>query len=370
MQIPLRCYALLALLLGGTLNVAADVLYSLTELGTLGGFSSGGAAINNLGQVTGGSITATGQTHAFLYSNGQMMDLGTLGGFSGSFASEGFGINNLGQVTGEGYITPNAAPNALRAFLYSNGQMIDLGTLPGGFSAAGMGINDLGQVTGKADTAVGIHAFLYSNGQMMDLGTLPGFAGSFGQAINNRGEVTGFLPLTTAGFPGHAFLYSNGQMIDLGTLGGPTSMGLDINDLGQVTGNAYTAAGQQHAFLYGNGQMMDLGTLGGSTSNGVDINNLGQVVGDSSLVPGRLESHAFLYSNGQMIDLNNLIDPALGVTLWGASAINDQGQIVAGSPTGTFLLTPVPEPGTLASLGGALLVLIAAVYTRRRSALT
>ena len=34
----------------------------------------------------------TGQTHAFLYSNGQMMDLGNLGGFSGDFASEGFGI--------------------------------------------------------------------------------------------------------------------------------------------------------------------------------------------------------------------------------------------------------------------------------------
>ena len=74
--------------------------------------------------------------------------------------------------------------------------------------------------------------------------------------------------------------------------------------------------------------------------------------------------HAFLYSNGQMIDLNNLIGPALGgVSL--ATGINDESQIVANSSDRAFLLTP--EPGTLAFLGAALLVLIASVYTSRRS---
>jgi probable HAF family extracellular repeat protein len=111
--------------------------------------------------------------------------------------------------------------------------------------------------------------------------------------------------------------------------------------------------------------MIDLGTLGGSSSIGLGINNLGQVTGSATTAAGL--GHAFLYRDGQMIDLNNVIDPALGVTLFNAQGINDEGQIVANSFGRAFLLTPVPEPGTLAFLGAALLVLIASVYTSRRS---
>ncbi len=52
-----------------------------------------------------------------------------------------------------------------------------------------------------------------------------------------------------------------------------------------------------------------------------------------------------------MVDLNTLIGPASGWILNSANAINDLGQITG---TGTFdgvnrafLLTPVPEPGSL-----------------------
>src|SRR5690242_15323903 len=89
-----RSYLLLALLLGCAHGLSAEVLYSVTDLGTLGGrlFNYAQASsINNAGQVTGES-----NGHAFLYSNGDMTDLGTLGG---SFSSGG-GINDAGQVTG------------------------------------------------------------------------------------------------------------------------------------------------------------------------------------------------------------------------------------------------------------------------------
>lgn len=56
-------------------------LYRLTDLGTLGGSSSSAFGINDTGQVVGSSaIAGDAVQHAFLYSNGSMADLGTLGG--------------------------------------------------------------------------------------------------------------------------------------------------------------------------------------------------------------------------------------------------------------------------------------------------
>ena len=54
--------------------------YNVTDLGTLGGDSSDGYAINDSGQVAGFSDTSADEFHAFLYSDGVMQDLGTLGG--------------------------------------------------------------------------------------------------------------------------------------------------------------------------------------------------------------------------------------------------------------------------------------------------
>jgi probable HAF family extracellular repeat protein len=124
--------------------------------------------------------------------------------------------------------------------------------------------------------------------------------------------------------------------------------------------------------------MIDLGTLGnsifGNSSYGGTINDAGQVVGDFDLYGTRSFFHPFLYSNGQMVDLNNLIDPALGITLTGASDINNYGQIVANGEEGTspgvhaFLLTPVPEPHTRAALGISLLaLLVCSPRTRHRA---
>jgi probable HAF family extracellular repeat protein len=88
------------------------------------------------------------------------------------------------------------------------------------------------------------------------------------------------------------------------------------------------------------------------------------VVGWSTL-DGYSNNHAFIYSGGVMTDLNNLISPSIGWVLNRADAINDSGQIVGtgyiNGRSRAFLLTPVPEPGTM-----LLLVMIAgslAVYT-------
>jgi probable HAF family extracellular repeat protein len=71
----------------------------LIDLGTLGGGSSRVHAINNRGQVVGGSETVEGEWHAFLWEDGRMKDLGTLGP-PATTSSRAQGINNAGQVVG------------------------------------------------------------------------------------------------------------------------------------------------------------------------------------------------------------------------------------------------------------------------------
>src|SRR5579864_2466778 len=233
--------------------------YTVTDLGTLGGSFAFAIGINDSGEVVGYSAFANPppgygySSHAFLYSNGMMKDLGTLGSpcddLSDSFAKA---INASGQVVGGSNLPGDIRNYTSHAFLYSNGTMTDLGTL-GGTSSYANGINDSGQVVGVSslpgDSAY--HAFLYNNGAMKDLGTL-GASTSSAYGINDSGQVVG-----ASGLPGnsgsHTFLYSNGTMTDLGTLGGCCSEGYGINASGEVVGRASISgypAWVTVAFLY------------------------------------------------------------------------------------------------------------------------
>ena len=115
-----------------TSSATATIIYNL---GTLGGRESYGAAVNNAGQVSGGSwLTGSAAYHGFRYdgapgSGGIMRDLGTFGGPN----SYSFAINDAGQVTGSSEITGTPFRHA---FHYdgtpgSGGVMRDLGTLGG-----------------------------------------------------------------------------------------------------------------------------------------------------------------------------------------------------------------------------------------------
>jgi probable HAF family extracellular repeat protein len=90
------------------------------------------------------NATRDGRPHAFLYENGVMQDLGTLGGTD----STGRGINSNGHVTGESI--PSGALGAAHAFLY-DGTMHDLGTL-GGTASYGQDINAHDFVVGYGST--------------------------------------------------------------------------------------------------------------------------------------------------------------------------------------------------------------------------
>ena len=274
----------------------------MTDLGTFGGSTTNAMAldINNHGQVVGWSYSSDYSVdHAFLWSNGTMQDLGTLGGmYSGAM-----GINDNGQVTGSAHIP---ADN-YHAFFYDSGTMHDLGTL-GGIESYGYKINNNGVVVGRSYDSTGSMSGFYYDGAMHALplnGQAPDVYG-----INNNGQIVGdiFFP---GAFRLHAFLYnpSDGSTTDLGVLPGMDRSQADsINDSGQIVGISDDVAGTYHAFLYSNGTMQDLGCLPNfGSSEATDINASGQVVGmlgDWTTNPYTL--HAFVYDNGTMQDLNDL----------------------------------------------------------------
>jgi probable HAF family extracellular repeat protein len=266
---------------------------TITDLGTLPGYlRSTAMAINDNGQVAGYSTDVSGfTTHGFLYSNGTMTDLGTLGG---TF-SAATGINSIGQVVGYSSL----ANGMTHAFLYSNGVMTDLGTLPGGNSSSASAINSSGDIVGWANIVGGPpHAILYSKGAMTDLGTLPGYIQSFATAINSSGQIAGYAMGSWHNF--HAFVYSNGVFTDLGALYTGYSWALGINDSGQVTGYISPQTGLEHAFLYSDGVLTDVGALVYSRYD-VWVNSRGYGINSSGQIAGTGDPGAFLFADGYSI---------------------------------------------------------------------
>jgi len=281
--------------------------------------------LNDFGMVVGQSTTADGplgeRLHAFAWTKRQgMQDLGTLGGRR-SFA---YAVNKTGQVVGEAetarcssVVVVDCTPvGAFHAFLWEDGVMQDLHTLGDEWSEARV-VNDQGQVSGIYILAGVRLAFLWEDGVMQDLGTIGGEVYEV-VAINAEGDVTGTAK--TGSGDSHAFLASDGVMEDLGTLGGNRSEAWDLNNYGVVVGESENAGGLTHAFLWQDGAIRDLGTLGGDFSRAKGVNDRGEVVGLSTTESG--DVHAFIWSDGIMRDLGTL-----GGNWSMALAINEKGQV-------------------------------------------
>jgi probable HAF family extracellular repeat protein len=337
---------------------------SLTDLGALpGGYNSSANSISPNGLVVGYSengaidpLLGVPEVNGVLWKDGQIVNLGTI---EGGYESNASAVNDGGQVAG-GFL--NTIPDSfsffglqLRAFLWKNGVMQDLGTLGTGTDAIAYFINERGQIAGTSFTNTIVNPltgsatqdpFLWENGTMRDLGTL---GGTFGlpNDMNNRGQVVG--QSNVAGdVNAHAFLWDKGVLTDLGTLAGaspPWSQALWINDAGEIVGGSYTP-NAFHAFLWRRGVMTDLGTVDGDLCSGsLGINSETQVVGFSS-VDCAVNSHAFLWEDGQIIDLNIFNRPDSGLQqLELAYNINDRGEIDGlGVPPGV-------NPGDVFTLG-------------------
>lgn len=196
------------------------------------------SAINDAGQVVGAtSFDFAGPSHAALWDYGSWIDLGDLGG-NESWATA---INERGQVVG--------GSENRHAFLWQNGVMTDLGDLGGNQSWA-TAINDRGQIVGRSDTEVvtcevcgvgNYHAFLWQDEVMTDLGTLGGSM-SVAVDINQRGQVLGFSD-------DHVVVWFGDVAIDL-ALRGVDGYPVAVNDCGDVVAQRDTPDGGGHAYLW------------------------------------------------------------------------------------------------------------------------
>jgi probable HAF family extracellular repeat protein len=241
---------------------------------------------------------------------------------SNSFA---FGINDGDELAG--IIESRSDIRDTQAFLYRNGSLQVLPSL-GGRSAAAKSINKDGVVVGNALTdGRQMHAVKWKDGQAHDLGALPG--GDFSRAfdVNSHGDIAGEANATSKGRV-HAVLWSNGRIHDLGLLhGGTLSSAQAVNEKHQAVGYADDGDGGSRAVLFSDGHITDLGSLGNEPSNAVSINDAGQIVGSSAVAEGKMR--AFLWEKRHLYDLNQLIPPESGWLLLAAYRINAKGQILA-----------------------------------------
>ena len=166
----------------------------MLDLGSLGGTFGYPSALNERGQVAGTSNLAGDHTyHPFLWTSpGPMRDLGTLGGSTGI----AFWANDEGEVVGRSDL-PGSGVQRHHAFLWKEGAMADLGTIGSDPCSIALSINTRGQIVGTSTNCTEyLHGFISENGgPATDLNSLvqPGSALTIreGDFINDRGEIAG-----------------------------------------------------------------------------------------------------------------------------------------------------------------------------------
>ena len=379
--------ALIACLVLGGSNAFAQTAYKVADLGLLPSKEeSVPAAINGQGLVAGTSSGKTSGEAAFRYNPNNPAPMEDIGMSLRGLVSRGFGINNIGAVVGDAaVIAASTGDSTIRhAALFSNGSVIDLGTLKKQPFSRANDINGFNQVVGFSGPSLDSpksRAFFWSKSTgMIDLGTLGG-AHAQAFAINDSGFITGNSQVRSSAITAeavHAFLSPSPVgasaigMRDLGTLGGSFSYGMAINANNHVVGYSTInkVDSRVHAFWFDGHGMKDLGSLAPNSVNPLEdqsvalgVNSSDRVVGytylptisantDPAIQPGTspVRQVAFVWYHGVMTDLNKLIGIAADTYhLNSAVAINDNGQIVAialSKATGTrraVLLTP-PSP--------------------------
>ncbi len=207
-----------------------------------GGNFSVASGVNDIGVIVGWwGNTATGDPAraAFRWVGGVMTTLELPIG-SHTVAAD---VNEAGAITG--WMGQSLLIDAL-AFVYEGESVTNLGVIPGGVTSIGEAINSSGDVAGwglipddKAPFGL-TRAFLWTSGQMVDLGVLPDRLRSGASDMNDAGQIVG-RSWDVGGNPniGHSFIWQNGLMHNVNDLIAPeedvsVTSAVAINDAGQI----------------------------------------------------------------------------------------------------------------------------------------
>lgn len=236
----------------------------MTMLGS--GASSAAYGINNQGQVVGDS-----GGRAVLWSAGNELLLGAPAGLS-----RGQAINDAGQIVGGTY---GPSGQALRWDPGAYDTYTALPDLGGGWSFAN-DINEAGQIVGFSWTANDLyHATIWTDGAVTDLDPNPDGPYSEAFGINDRGQVVGFL-----GSGPSAALWHDGSHLVLSPNDDTLGSAFAINNQGTVVGGDNNFNNDERALMWrDDGTMTVLNSLVDPAQALVarvrDVNDHGWIVG-------------------------------------------------------------------------------------------
>ncbi len=200
----------------------------------------------------------------------------------------------------------------------------NLGTLNGLTPSNVAAINNEGQIVADINepTIPQYIALLYQNGALSALTPLSGNTQDEVLGINDSGTMVGYSSPTSSAVtvPSTATVWQNGVATQIALQNGYSAgTATGINDTGQVIVNALSSSHTTTAFLWQNGSLTNLGALGTGFTSAAAINDQGQIVGTS--VSGTRQ-HAFLWQNGKISDLGLA---GASTDYAAASAINESG---------------------------------------------
>lgn len=340
----------------------------LRTIGTLGGENSFGHDVNAFGVVVGASLTATGQLHAFVWTEADgMLDL-----VPTAATAEALRVTDSGLVLG--IETPADGEGEPSLFTWAPGG--DVVTIATGENPLYVGPTETGLVAG----VVGDRAFVSVDGRSAgaeivapDGGTnvMPNAASSnwvAGSFRNAAGDTRAFRWSATTGFQdvtalatgeahdinangvavgwssndgnrqAYAFASGTTVAIALGGLGGSESWATHINNAGLIVGTAITTGGREHAFRATDAGAVDLGSLGGN-SHVTHLTESGLVVGRSATLVGATVAVTWSAPGFALTEIG-----ALGSTDASPTDVNEDGYVTGvyglGATTRSFIVGP------------------------------
>ena len=301
-----------------TISIACSVFIATIEPSN-GEAATYATAVNGVGQVVGWYGRTAGP---FLWQDGLITDLGTLGGTWGF----GYSINDAGDVSMKSKMP--TGPN--HAAIWSDGTLYDM-QLPGqcgGCNGDMRDTNEAGVSGGWSEWTSPIHslqATLWYPDGTHDFVTPAGYRNALVQAVGETGDI--LLAASTGdpyklGSESDGFLLSaDGTLTNLGKLGTHPYLRPSAMSGGKIVGRAH-GSGADNGFLWQNGVLTDLGTF-----IPTDINVVGDVVGSVNGV-------AHLMRNSVVTDLNSFLPSGTGWVLTAANGINDSGRVVGSGTIG------------------------------------